>query len=147
MKILFLTIFSIFILQCSAYQPVVKSYQDTSLKKEQIAVLYGHEDSEFFVSFSEYTRLPGGKAKQYVSGLTKKPIIVHMLPASYLIKLECLHRKVSRISVNPSIKMDLKAGMTYQVHCLRAPNTKNKIIAYVSSKEKTKTLDTPLHLQ
>ena len=99
------------------------------------------------MSFYEYSAASGTQTKQFVSGLTKKPLVVHMLPDTYIIKLECLHRKISNISVNPAIKMELKAGMSYQVQCLRAPGSKNKIIAYVSDKSSTKSFDIPLHLQ
>ncbi len=147
MKKLLVAGLSFLIFSCSLYQPLVRAYKGSPLSKDKIGVLMGDENTEFFVSFLEYTNTADGQVQDYVSGLTKQPLVVHMLPGTYLIKLECLHRRVSNISVNPSIKVEVKAGMTYEVQCQRAPQTKNKIIAYVINQKTTETLEVPVYLR
>lgn len=148
MKALFLSVlFSVFIASCGRYQPLATAYTGSSLSKERIAVLMGDENSEYFVTFLEYTNTSTEQTKNYVSGLEKQPLVVHMLPGKYLIKLECLHRRTSNISVNPFIKVNIKAGMTYELQCQRAEKTKNKIIAYVINTKETQSLEIPFYLK
>lgn len=144
-----LIIISLFLVGCGVYQPLAVAYKGPALGKERIAVLMGNESSEFFVTFYEYTDLSSTQAhaENYVSGFTKQPLVVHMLPGQYLIKLACLHRRIPNISVSPSIKVNLKAGFTYEVQCQRQPGTKNRIIAYVINIKKTESLEIPVYFR